>query len=65
MKRKEGGPRSCGPAQLIRAVLAEEVYLAVKKLEERGTTLLKLLADQLEADPVCTLIKLKGHLPMK
>ena len=46
-------------------MLAEEVYLAVKKLEERGTTLSKLLADQLEADPVGTLTKLKRYLPVE
>ena len=33
--------------QLIRAVLVEEFYLAVKELERRGTPLSELLADQL------------------
>ena len=65
MKRKVGRPRGSGPAQLIRAVLAEEVYCAVKELEQRGTPLSELLADQLEADPVGTLTKLKAYLHMK
>ena len=43
MKRKVGRPRGSGPAQLIRAVLAEEFYLAVKELEQRGTPLSELL----------------------
>ena len=46
MKRKTGRPRGSGPAQLIRAVLAKEFYLAVKELEQRGTPLSGLLADQ-------------------
>ena len=37
MKQKVDRPRSSGPAQLIRAVLADEFYLAVKELERRGT----------------------------
>ena len=65
MKRKVGRPRGSGPAQLIRAVLANEFYLAVKELEERGTTLSELLADQLDADPLGTLTKLKAYLPIK
>jgi len=36
MKRKVGRPRGSGPAQLIRAVLTEEVYCAVKELKKRG-----------------------------
>jgi len=47
MKRKVGRPRGSGPAQLIRAVPAEEFYLAVEELEKRGTQLSGLLADQL------------------
>ena len=65
MKRKTGRPRGSGPAQLIRAVLAKEFYLAVKELEQRGTPLSELLADQLDADPIGTLTKLKAYLPIK
>ena len=65
MKRKVGRPRGSGPAQLIRAVLAEELYCAVKELEQRGTPLSELLADQLDADPLGTLTKLKPYLPIK
>ena len=65
MKRKVGRPRGSGPAQLIRAVLADEFYLAVKDLERRGTPLSELLADQLDADPLDTLTKLKAYLPIK
>ena len=65
MKRKVGRPRGSGPAQLIRAILANEFYLAVKELERRGTPLSELLADQLDADPVGTLIKLKPYLPVR
>ena len=65
MKRKVGRPRGSGPAQLIRAVLADEFYLAVKDLERRGTPLSELLADQLDADPLGTLTKLKAYLPIK
>jgi len=65
MKQKIGRPRGSGPAQLILAVLAEEVYLAVKELEQRGTPLSELLADQLDADPLGTLTKLKAYLPIK
>ena len=57
MKRKVGRPRGSGPAQLIRAVLAEEFYLAVKELEQRGTPLSKVRAGQPEADPLLTLTK--------
>ena len=65
MKRKVGRPRGSGPAQLIRAVLANELYLAVKELEQRGTPLSELLADQLDEDPLGTLTKLKAYLPVK
>ena len=65
MKRKVGRPRGSGPAQLIRAVLTEELYCAVKELEQRGTPLSELLADQLDADPLGTLTKLKPYLPVK
>ena len=65
MKRKVGRPRGSGPAQLIRAVLAKEFYLAVKELEQRGTPLSVLLADQLDADPIGTLTKLKPYLPAR
>ena len=65
MKRKVGRPRGSGPAQLISAVLANEFYLAVKELERRGTPLSELLADQLDADPLGTLTKLKPYLPVK
>ena len=65
MKRKVGRPRGSGPAQLIRAVLAAEVYLAKEELEKRGTPLSELLADQLDADPLGTLTKLKAYLPIK
>ena len=65
MKRKVSRPSGSGPAQLIRAVLVEEFYLAVKELKERGTPLSGLLADQLDADPVGTLTKLKAYLPVK
>ena len=65
MKRKVGRPRGSGPAQLIRAVLAGEFYLAVKELEQRGTPLSELLADQLDADPLGTLTKLKAYLLVK
>jgi hypothetical protein len=65
MKRKVGRPRGSGPAQLIRAVLADEFYLAVKELEQRGTPLSELLADQLDADPLGTLTKLKAYLLVK
>ena len=51
--------------QLIRAVLANELYLAVKELERRSTPLSELLADQLDADPLGTLTKLKPYLPIK
>jgi hypothetical protein len=44
---KNSRPRGSGPAQLIRAVLVEEFYLAVKELEQRGRPLTELLADQL------------------
>ena len=65
MKRKVGRTRGSGPAQLIRAVLVEEFYLAVKELEQRGTPMSELLADQLDADPVGTLTKLKAYLPVR
>jgi len=65
MKRKVGRPLGSGPAQLIRAVLTEEVYCAVKELEQRDTPLSDLLADQLDADPVGTLTKLKVYLPVR
>ena len=65
MKRKVGRPRGSGPAQLIRAVLADEFYFAVKELEQRGTPLSELLADQLDADSIGTLTKLKAYLPVK
>ena len=65
MKRKVGRPRGSGPAQLIRAVLANEFYLAMEELEKRGTPLSELLADQLDADPLGTLTKLKAYLPIK
>ena len=65
MKRKVGRPRGSGPAQLIRAVLVEELCLAVKELEQRGTPLSELLANQLDADPLGTLTKLKAYLPIK
>ena len=65
MKRKVGRPRGSGPAQLIRAVPAEEFYLAVEELEKRGTPLSGLLADQLDADPLATLTKLKAYLPVR
>ena len=65
MKRKVGRPRGSGPAQLIRAVLANEFYLAVKELERRGTPLSELLADRLDSDPIGTLTKLKPYLPIK
>ena len=65
MKRKIGRPRGSGPAQLIRAVLAEEFYLAVEELEKRGTPLSGLLANQLDADLLGTLTKLKAYLPVK
>ena len=65
MKRKVGRPRGSGPAQLIRAVLADEFYLAVKELERRSTPLSELLADQLDADSIGTLTKLKPYLPVK
>ena len=45
MKQKVGRPRGSGPAQLIRAVLVEEFYLAVEEQEKRGTPLSELLAD--------------------
>jgi len=65
MKRKVGRPRGSGPAQLIRAVLANEFYLAMKEVERRCTPLSELLADQLDADPIGTLTKLKAYLPVK
>ena len=65
MKRKVGRPRGSGPAQLIRAVLANEFYLAMEELEKRGTPLSELLADQLDADPLGTLTKLKAYLLVK
>jgi hypothetical protein len=65
MKRKVGRSRGSGPAQLIRAVFTEEVYCAVKELKKRGTPLSGLLADQLDADPVGTLTKLKPYLPVR
>ena len=65
MKRKVGRPRGSEPAQLIRAVLVEEFYLAMKEVERRGTPLSELLADQLDADPLGTLTKLKAYLPLK
>ena len=65
MKRKVGRPRGSGPAQLIRAVLANEFYLAMEELEKRGAPLSMLLADQLDADPLGTLTKLKPYLPVK
>jgi hypothetical protein len=60
-----GRPRGSGPAQLIRAVLVAEVYLAMEELEKRGTPLSELLADQLDADPLGTLTKLKAYLPIQ
>ncbi|MDG1316407.1 MAG: hypothetical protein P8P84_03460 [Paracoccaceae bacterium] len=65
MKRKVGRPRGSGPAQLIRAVLVNEFYLALKELDERGTPLSELLADQLDTDPLGTLTKLKAYLPIR
>ena len=65
MKRKVGRPRGSGLVQLIRTVLANEFYLALKELERRGTLLSELLADQLDADPLGTLTKLKPYLPVK
>ena len=65
MKRKVGRPRGSGPAQLIRAVLVAEVYLAMEELEKRDTPLSELLSDQLDADPLGTLTKLKPYLPVK
>jgi len=47
MKRKVGRPRGSGPVQLIHTVIANEFYLAVKELEQRGRPLTELLADQL------------------
>ena len=61
MKRKVGRTRGSGPAQLIRAVLVEEFYLAVEEQEKRGTPLSELLADQLDADPIGTQAKLKPY----
>jgi len=63
MKQKIGRPRGSGPAQLVRAVLTNAFYLAVKELEQRGTPLSELLAEQLDADPLGTLTKLKAYLP--
>ena len=60
-----GRPRGSGPAQLIRAVLVEEFYLAVRELEQRGTPLSELLTNQLDADPIGTLTKQKAYLPVK
>ena len=37
----------------------------MKELEERGTPLSELLADQLDADPIGTLTKLKPYSPVK
>jgi hypothetical protein len=37
----------------------------MEELETRGTPLSELLADQLDADPVSTLTKLKAYLPVK
>ena len=65
MKRKVGRSRGSGPAQFIRAVFTEEVYCAVEELEQRGTPLSELLADQLDADPLGTLTKLKAYLPVR
>ena len=65
MKQIVGRPLGSGPTQLIRAVLANELYLAVKKLWQRGTPLSELLADQLDADPLGTLTKLKPYLPTR
>ena len=57
MKRKVGRPRGSGPVQLIRTVIANEFYLAVKELEQRGASLSKVRAGQPEADPLLTLTK--------
>ena len=64
-EKKVGRPRGSGPAQLTRAVLVQEFYLAVKELEWRGTPLSELLADQLDADSGGTLTKLKPYLPVR
>jgi hypothetical protein len=37
----------------------------VKELEQRGTPLSELLADELDADSLGTLTKLKAYLPVK
>jgi hypothetical protein len=58
LRKKVGRPRGSEPAQLIRAALANKVYLAVKELERRGTPLSELLADQLDTDPIGSLTKL-------
>ena len=59
MKRKVGRPLGSGPTQLLRAVLFEQVYLAMKELEERGTPLSEVRAEQPEVDPLLTLTKPK------
>ena len=59
MKRKVGRALGSGLAQLIRAVLFEQVYLTMKELEERGTPLSEVRTDQPEADPLLTLTKPK------
>ena len=41
------------------AVLFEQVYLAMKELEERGTPLSEVRAEQPEVDPLLTLTKPK------
>jgi len=59
MKRKVGRPLGSGPTQLLRTVLFEQVYLAMKELEERGTPLSEVRAEQPEADPLLTLTEPK------
>ena len=65
MKRKVGRPHGSGHAQLIRSVIVNEFYLAVKELEHRGASLSELLAEQFVTDPLDTLTKVTAYLPVK
>lgn len=64
-EKKNRPPRGFGSTQLIRAVLANKFYLAVKELQQRGRSLSELFAEQLDADPIGTLTTLKAYLPVK
>ena len=65
MKSKVGQPHGSGHARLIRSVIVNEFYLAVKELEHRGASFSELLAEQFVTDPLDTLTKVTAYLPVK